>query len=256
MPSTHLLGYILSLLIGLSLGLIGAGGSIITVPVLVYALGVEPYRAVGMSLAIVGTTSLFGAALHFRRGNVRAKTGLLFGASGILAAYAGSHLTHRVSPAALLTIFAVLMLAVAIRMLAGSAAGEAGSPGRGPGRAQAIFAGAVTGALTGFLGVGGGFLIVPALVLFSGLAMKQAVGTSLMVIALNCAAGLAGQLGQSGWDPPMTLTVTALAAAGMLAGVSIAHRVPSHELRRGFAVFVIVVAVFLFYRNLPELFAG
>jgi uncharacterized membrane protein YfcA len=256
MLPAHLVGYVLSLLIGLSLGLIGAGGSIITVPVLVYALEVEPHRAAGMSLAIVGTTSLFGAGLHFRRGNVRAKTGLLFGASGVVGAFAGAQLTHLLSPAALLTIFAALMLGVAIRMLTHDAGGESNGAVHEPRRAKAVLAGVVTGTLTGFLGVGGGFLIVPALVLFAGLAMKQAVATSLVVIALNCAAGLAGHLGQGSFDAPMTLAVTALAVAGMFGGVAISHRLPSRELRRGFAVFVILVAVFLFARNLPLLLAG
>lgn len=256
MLPVHLVGYVLSLLIGLSLGMIGAGGSIITVPVLVYALDVEPHQAVGMSLAIVGTTSLCGTALHFRRGSVSAKTGLLFGTSGILGAFAGAHLTHCVSPSALLTIFAALMLAVAVRMLTHDPAGDSCGPVHGPSRAKAILAGVVTGTLTGFLGVGGGFLIVPALVLFAGLAMKQAVATSLMVIALNCAAGLAGHLGESDFHAPMTLVVTALAVAGMFAGVAISHRLPSRQLRRGFAIFVILIAVFLLVRNLPVLLAG
>jgi len=243
------LGLALSAGIGVSLGLIGGGGSIITVPVLVYVLGVDAHEAIGMSLAVVGVTSLVGATLHRRRGAVRLRTGALFGVSGILGALFGSRLTYLLSSAALLLTFAGLMILVSVLMLTRSQSGldrAAGSPRR---TSRAILVGLGIGVLTGFLGVGGGFLIVPALVLFGGLGIKEAIGTSLVVIAINCAAGLAGHLTQGGFDPGLAGLVAALAAAGTLAGTALSHRVSPAGLRRGFAVFVLLVAAFLVAMN-------
>ena len=164
------LGLILSGLIGLSLGLIGGGGSIITVPVLVYVLGVEAHAAVGMSLAVVGGTSLVGSLLHRKQGNLRLQTGLIFGASGIVGALAGSPLTKLLSPPALLMTFALLMLLIGVLMLRRKprAAAENLEAREKPSVWKALAAGFGVGVLTGFLGVGGGFLIVPALVVFGG----------------------------------------------------------------------------------------
>jgi len=170
-----ILGLALSAGIGLSLGLVGGGGSIITVPVLVYVLGVDVHEAVGMSLAVVGVTILVGAALHRLRGAVRARTGVLFGGSGILGAFFGSRLTYLLSSRALLLTFAALMIVISILMLTRSQADldrAAGAPRNTP---RAVLVGLVIGVLTGFLGVGGGFLIVPALVLFGGLGIKEAL---------------------------------------------------------------------------------
>lgn len=247
------LGLVLSAAIGLSLGLIGGGGSIITVPVLVYVIGVDAHQAVGMSLAVVGAASLIGAALHHRHGTVNVKTGALFGLSGTIGAYFGSGLTYLFSSGALLLSFAALMLVIAVLMLTGERGGRSETASRQNGRFKAVLAGLVVGLLTGFLGVGGGFLIVPALVLFGGLAMKDAIGTSLMVIAINCAAGLAGHLSYGGFDLRITALVTALAAAGTLAGTALSHRTAPQKLRSGFAVFVIAVAAFLIAKNYPAL---
>ena len=258
----HLIvGLALSAAIGLSLGMIGGGGSIITVPVLVYVLGVEAHEAVGMSLAVVGVTSLIGASLHHRQGTVKLRTGALFGAAGISGAYFGSRLTYLVSPAVLLLSFAGLMLAVAALMLlqrragakqSAAIAGETVRPH--PRLVNAVTAGLVVGVLTGFLGVGGGFLVVPALVLFGGLAMKEAIGTSLLVIAINCAAGLLGHLQYGGFDPRLTFLVTALEALGTLAGTALSHSASPARLRTGFAVFTIAVAFFLVAKNYSVLF--
>ena len=183
------LGLILSAGIGLSLGLIGGGGSIITVPVLVYVLGVPAHRAIGMSLAVVGSTALVGALLHHRKGAVVWRTASVFAASGIASAYLGSKLTRLVAAPVLLLLFGILMLVVAAVMLMRKHPTE-DEPQHVPSLPREILAGLGVGFLTGFLGVGGGFLIVPALVLFGGLAMKDAIGTSLFVIAVNCASGL------------------------------------------------------------------
>ncbi|MDQ3374308.1 MAG: sulfite exporter TauE/SafE family protein, partial [Acidobacteriota bacterium] len=167
-----ILGLVLSGLIGLSLGLIGGGGSIITVPVLVYVLGVEAHAAVGMSLAVVGATSLVGSFLHYRRGTVRLKTGLIFGAAGVVGALLGSPLTRLLSPAALLMTFATLMLVIAVLMLRRKSNAGIIEVEQVLSVWKAILAGFGVGVLTGFLGVGGGFLIVPALVMFGALGMK------------------------------------------------------------------------------------
>jgi uncharacterized membrane protein YfcA len=243
-----IVGLLLSAVIGLSLGLIGAGGSIITVPLLVYVMRVPPHEAVGMSLAVVGSTALVGAWMHHRRGGVRGRVALLFAVGGVLGALAGSRLTYLVSPATLLLIFAALMFIVAGLMLRRSAVEDAAAPAS---VARSLAAGLGVGVLTGFLGVGGGFLIVPAMALFGGLTMRQAVGTSLAVIALNSAAGFVAHLGRSEFDLPLTAMVAGMAMLGAIAGTTFSLRLPALALRRGFAWFVLAVALFLIVRNLP-----
>lgn len=241
-------GLVLSALIGLSLGLIGGGGSILTVPILVYLLGVGPHEAVGMSLAVVGATSLFGSVLHYRAGNVDLKGGLLFGVSGIVGALLGSPLTRLVSSETLLFSFGVLMLVVAATMFGRRRAGK-GVAGHGPHPVQAVAAGFGVGVLTGFLGVGGGFLIVPALVLFGRLDVKKAIGTSLFVIFLNCVAGLIGHLSQGSFDLNITVAVMGLAVAGAVGGTILSHRLAADRLQKMFAVLVLLVGVFLVAKN-------
>lgn len=244
-------GLALSLGIGLSLGLIGGGGSIVTVPVLVYVLKVEPREAVPMSLAVVGATSLLGAALHHRRGTVRARAAALFAGAGVLSSFLGARLTYLVSPQVLLLSFAVLMLAVGLRMaLSGPQVEEAHRPAR---PSKLVLAGLAVGLLTGFLGVGGGFLVVPALALFAGLDMREAVGTSLLVISINSAAGLAGHLAHGGFPAGLTLLVAALAAAGAWLGTRASHHASPVLLRRVFSALVVAVAVFLLAANLLPL---
>jgi uncharacterized membrane protein YfcA len=254
-----MLGLFLSALIGLSLGLIGGGGSIITVPVLVYVLGVEPHKAVGMSLAVVGGTSLIGAGLHYRRGNLQMRTGLTFGLAGIAGALAGAPLTTLLSPAALLMTFALLMLLVAIVMLRRKptvAESETSEMRQKPDVWKALLAGFGVGVLTGFLGVGGGFLIVPALVMFGGLSMKDAIGTSLFVIFLNCVAGLVGHASSGVFDWGLTAQVTGLAITGTIFGTLLSNRLEAKKLQSGFAIFVLMVAVFLIGKNYTVLLGG
>jgi hypothetical protein len=248
MSFIFLTGLVLSALIGLSLGLIGGGGSILTVPILVYFLEVEAYEAVGMSLAVVGATSAFGAFLHRRRGNLDIPTGLLFGGAGMAGALTGSPLTRLVSSNVLLLIFAGLMFVVAFAMLWRRTHSDAGGSHEFS-RAKATAAGFGVGVLTGFLGVGGGFLIVPALVFFGGLTIKPAIGTSLLVIAMNSAAGFAGHLAQTHLSVVLTLLVLAMALAGTVAGTILSHRLAAGRLQRVFALLVIGVAVFLVVKN-------
>lgn len=247
------IGLILSAAIGLSLGLIGGGGSILTVPILVYFLGVEAHEAVGMSLAVVGATSLFGSYLHYRRDNVNFSSGLLFGIAGIFGAFLGSPLTKLVSPNILLLIFGGLMFIVAVSMLWRKNYAE----GKIPSKQilwKAILAGFGVGVLTGFLGVGGGFLIVPALVMFGGLEMKKAIGTSLFVIFLNCIAGLIGHASQNHFDWSLTVLVMLLAVVGTILGTILSHKLAAHRLQKMFAVLVLAVAVLLFAKNYAVLF--
>lgn len=241
-------GLLMSALIGLSLGLIGGGGSIITVPLLVYVIGVAPHEAIPMSLAVVGSTSVIGSLMHHRAGRVVWRTAVLFGIAGIAGAFFGSRLTYLVSDRALLLIFAALMLVVASLMLMRHDR-EDGETDHHAVLWKAIAAGSGVGILTGFLGVGGGFLIVPALMLFGHLRVKEAIGTSLVVIAINCAAGLAGHLRFGGLDPLLTSLVGLFAIGGAFGGTYIAGRASPANLRKGFALFVIAVAIFLVVRN-------
>ena len=253
MAPVYVIGLILSAVIGLSLGLIGGGGSILTVPILVYFLDVPPHEAIAMSLAVVGATSMFGAYLHYRADNVNFSSGLLFGVAGIIGAFLGSPLTKLVSPGTLLFIFGVLMLVVAVSMLWRKRARNDNAEHK-PHPAQAVIAGLGVGVLTGFLGVGGGFLIVPALVFFGALEVKKAIGTSLFVIFLNCVAGLIGHISQNAFDLPLTGVVTALAVGGAVVGTILSHRMAAHRLQRMFAVLVLGVGAFLVVKNYALIF--
>jgi len=242
---------LLSALIGLSLGLLGGGGSTLAVPVLVYVAGLEVREAIAASLAIVGTTSLAGAFFHARVGRVRFRAAALFGGAGMLGAPIGALATRFVPGPVLLLSFAALMIVVSVLMLRRPAL--AASAGARPASVSAIAAAGIgVGLLTGFLGVGGGFLIVPALVLLVGLPMHEAVGTSLLLIAANSAAGLLGHLG-AGFPLGLTAAFTAMASAGAMAGTRLAGRIAAERLRRGFGLFVLVVGLALAFRNLAEL---
>src|SRR5688572_11953769 len=186
----ELLGAALAILIGLTLGLLGAGGSILTVPVLVYVLGVATKPAIAMSLPIVGTTSLVGAISHWRSGNVELHTAVSFGAIAMVGSYAGARLSIFMSGGAQLALLGIVMFGAAFSMLRGGATPATPSPDHPSPttrRRRALLAATAlgVGVLTGLVGIGGGFLIVPALVLLAHVPMKHAVGTSLVVIAMN-----------------------------------------------------------------------
>lgn len=246
MAAHLLLALALSTLIGVSLGLLGGGGSILALPVLVYVARVPVHAAIGMSLAVVGTTALVGGLFHARAGRVELRRGAFFAACGMLGAPLGARATHLVAPRALMLLFAGLMLGVGALMLRGGSARPAG------GRAHpvaAAAAGAGVGLLTGFLGIGGGFLVVPALTLLLGLEMHAAVGTSLLVIAANAAAGLTSHLRQGELPLGLTAAFTAAAALGALAGVRLASGLDPARLRKGFALFVLAVGALVLARN-------
>lgn len=243
---------VLSAFVGISLGLLGGGGSILAVPVLVYVGGVTPHAAIGMSLAIVGTTSLFAGLMHGRSGNVGWRLVAPFGLFGVGASYLGARATRGVPPELLLVLFGSVMLVAGALMLRGRREEE--SPGRQPPRVLALVPVAIgLGLLTGILGVGGGFLIVPALVLFGGLPMRLAVGTSLFVIAVNSAAGFLAHLSEHDLDVPRTIAFTAAAVAGAIAGQRLAGRVSPRTLRTAFGALVVVVGIVLLAKNLAAL---
>jgi len=236
----------LAAVIGLSLGLLGGGGSILAVPVLVYVAGLEAAEAIPTSLAVVGATSLIACLDHARAGRVDARAAIAFGVTGAVGAAAGARLTPLVGGRGLLLLFALVMLSAGGLMLRPAApSARARHPWAVP------LAGLSVGVLTGFLGVGGGFLVVPALALLARLEMPVAVGTSLAVIAVNAAAGLAGHLGRGELRGGLTLAFTAAAVAGALAGSRLAGRARPAALRRGFALLVILVGLALLIGNLP-----
>jgi uncharacterized membrane protein YfcA len=277
------------LLIGLSLGALGGGGSILTVPALIYLLHQQPHAATTGSLLIVGITALAGMAAHRQAGRVRVAQGVTFGVLGVAGSYAGTRLSAGVEPDLLLTLFAVLMLVAAAAMLRrrratgrgtvqASTATAAASTARDrddaaartsrgrpaqrwrqlsravPGGVRIVAAATAVGLLTGFFGVGGGFVIVPALVLALGFDMPAAVGTSLLVITINSAVALAARLGgQVHLDWPLLAVLTAAALAGTVAGNRVASRVDASRLTAAFTVLLAAVAVYSLGRSLPGL---
>lgn len=246
-----LMDVLLGFLIGLTLGLLGGGGSILTVPALVYIVGVNPQAAVTASLVIVGMNSAMGAMMHRSQGTLNWRVALTFGGAGMIVSYLSAGLSKLVSSHMLLVLFALLMLVVGSIMIFRKS--QASGSGAARGWPVILLSGAAVGLLTGFLGVGGGFLIVPALVMLVGLPMKQAVGTSLIVIAMNSLAGFLGHLS----GPPVDLTVVALFVAagfaGALTGARLVKRVNPDLLRRAFAVFVIGLALLLLADNVRYL---
>ncbi len=241
---------VLSVLIGVALGLLGGGGSILTLPILTYVAGVETKAAIASSLFVVAVTSATGVIAHARAGRVRWRTGLVFGAAGMAGAFAGGRLAAYLPGQVLMLAFAGMMLATAIAMLRGRRTPATAAVVRELPVAKVIVEGVVVGVVTGIVGAGGGFLVVPALVLLGGLRMEHAVGTSLLVIAMKSFAGLAGHLGHVEIDWPLTLAVTAAAVVGSFAGGALAGRVPPTSLRKGFGIFVLLMAALVLLQEL------
>ena len=237
------LALVLSLLIGVSLGLLGGGGSILTLPILTYAAGMEPRQAVAASLFVVAVTSATGAIAHARAGRVEWRIGALFGLAGMAGAFAGGRAAILVPAPVLMVAFAVMMIGTSIAMLREHRVPRAPRPGMPVGRI--LLDGAAVGLVTGMVGAGGGFLVVPALVLLGGLPMDLAVGTSLIVIAMKSFAGLAGHLGHVELDWSTTIAVTAAAVVGSIAGGRLAGTIAPARLRRAFGLFVLVMAAII-----------
>jgi uncharacterized membrane protein YfcA len=250
-----IVGLFLAALMGLSLGLLGGGGSILAVPILKYALSFGAKEAIASSLTVVGATSLFGAVPHWREGRVRLRTGLVFGLAAMAGAFLGAeYLAPFLSGATQLALFGVVMLVAAFFMFRENESAKAAHGTEKGSLARTyllllLALGGAVGVLTGLVGVGGGFLIVPALVLLARVPMKEAVGTSLLVIAMNSLAGFAGYLGEVSFQWRLMALFAVLAVAGSLAGTYLVRFVPHGALKRSFAVFLIIMAAFILYEN-------
>jgi hypothetical protein len=243
--------------VGLSLGLLGGGGSILAVPIFVYVLGYGAKEAIAMSLAVVGFTSLAAAAGHWRAGNVDVRVAAVFGPVAMAGAFAGARLAAFVSGAFQLSLFAAVMLVSAVFMLRGSSPSLAAAPQPGPMPLGLIVVEALlVGMLTGLVGGGGGFLVVPALALLGKVPIRVAIGTSLLVTALNSAAGFAGYLGQVELPWLFMATFAAVAIAGAVGGSWLVRFVPQRALRRSFAALLVVMGTLILYQNRAALLPG
>lgn len=271
-------GYLASILMGLSLGMIGGGGSILTVPILVYLFAIPPVLATAYSLFIVGLTALVGGLSYLRKGEVDVKTGIIFAVPSFIGVYLtrayvmpslpdpvfsiGTLLVSK--PLLIMLVFSVLMLAASISMIRGgkkSAGDKAENPKTpktlNPGITQSTpwlligAEGLIVGGVTGFVGAGGGFLIIPALVVLVGLSMKRAVGTSLMIIAAKSLLGFTGDL-QTGTQMDWTLliSISAIALIGLFVGMNLGKKVPEQVLKKAFGYFVLVMGSFILFDQL------
>ena len=270
-----LLGAVLGLVVGITMGLLGGGGSILAVPIFVYILGIAPKSAIAMSLASVGATSAIGAASHWRQGSVDLRVAGIFGGAAMVAAFAGARIARLVPETVQLTLFGVIVLAAALLMLRNAQRQPDETPPPSAPRAEPqeplldeppvapmvppdvrelrwgwiAAQGLGVGLLTAIIGVGGGFIIVPALVLIGGLSMRQAVGTSLIVITMNAASGFAGYVGVVPIDWPVVALFAGSASLGILAASRYSRRVPQRVLKQGFAMLLLVVGAYVLYRR-------
>ena len=265
----EIIGYLLAALVGISLGLIGGGGSILMVPILVYVFALNPVTATSYSLFIVGSTSLVGAFNNYRKGQVSIKTALLFGLSSITTVFITRKLLMPAVPDVLGTIgrmeikktmlimvlFAALMLMASVAMIRSKKETESADAEKTkPAIGKLLLYGILIGLATGFLGAGGGFLIIPALVLLLNMPMKKAIGTSLLIIALNSLIGFTGDIGHIAIEWKFLLLVAAIAIAGIFIGGALAKKIPGAKLKKAFGWFVLVMGIYiilkeLFFRN-------
>lgn len=264
----------LGFLVGFSMGALGGGGSILAVPVLVYVVGQAAPVATTTSLVVVGLAALAGMGDHWRAGRVRPGIGVVFGLAGIGGSIGGSALNRRLDPDVLLLAFAAMVLVAAWRMLVGCPSctkiGEnrALAPGDAPGGSVAVIAGlrvdaatiakvlvagTLVGFFTGLFGVGGGFIIVPALTLLLRFAMPEAIGTSLLIIAVNAAVALVARMGTASIDWSITVLFTLTALAGVLAGSRAANRLRARTMLRSFAALLVAVGAYTAARSVASL---
>ena len=262
----ELFGYVAAVFIGLILGLIGGGGSILTVPVLVYVFHINPTLGTGYSLFIVGSTSLIGVFSKMKQKEVDVKTALVFGLPSMIAVfltrkwilptipdliYSSEHLILTKSNA-MLVLFSILMLFAAFKMLIGQTTAQEQEQRAFQWNSYPLMLqGLIVGLLTGFVGVGGGFLIVPALVMFSKLPMKLAIGTSLLIISVNSLVGFTGDVWSQGgkMDWSFLSLITLLSILGILIGGQLSKRMETKILRKGFAWFVLLMSIFIFVKE-------
>jgi hypothetical protein len=246
------LGYLFAALIGLALGTLGGGGSILTVPVLVYVLGFDAKLAIAMSLPVVGAAALVGVISHWRAGNVRLQTAAIFGSVAMVGSYAGARASVWFSARAQLLILGTVMVAAAVSMLRNAAQDE-GPESLPPHPALLLAVALAVGLLTGLIGIGGGFLIVPALVILGRVPMKAAVGTSLLVIALNSTSGFLGHYGREVVPWGFVVRFTSVAMLGILAGTALVHHIPTRQLKRAFALLLVIIGALILWQNRTQL---
>jgi len=261
----EIIGYLASIVMGLTLGLIGGGGSILTVPILVYLFDVDPVLSTAYSLFVVGLTSAVGSFSHFKSGNVHVKTAIIFGVPAIAAVFSVRKFIMPIIPdpvftvesvevsksLAVLVLFGVLMLLASITMIRKPIQQKEG-PGKINYNYPLIFIeGIVVGGITGLVGAGGGFLIIPALVLLAGLPMKQAVGTSLVIIAFKSLIGFTGDLGgELSIDYQFMLIFSIFAIVGIIIGSYLTRFIPNEKLKPVFGWFVLVMGVYILVKEL------
>lgn len=251
-----ILPWVGALLVGLSLGLMGSGGSILTVPVLIYLAGEQEKVAIAESLGIVGAISFLGAIPYAFKQQVHWRSVILFGIPGMIGTYGGAIISGFVSGTFQLILFAIVMLLAAILMFRNK---KLDTKNNEPKKDQfwwvIAIEGLVVGVLTGLVGVGGGFLIVPALVLLGGLSMHLAIGTSLVIIAMKSFSGfykyidVLDELGLSiNWE--LVLIFSLIGAVGSFVGKAIGGKISGEKLKRGFAIFLLVMGVYIIYMNI------
>ncbi len=255
----QIIGHILAGCIGLSLGLIGGGGSVLAVPILVYVMGIAPKPAIAMTLFIVGVVSLIGLIPHWQHGNVNLKKAFMFGSATMLGAFLGAKIATLpfVTGARQMLLFAVMMLLAAIFMIKKSGTttgGETDLNSYPPPVCKYCWLWMLTegigiGILTGLVGVGGGFAIVPALVLLGNTPIKEAIGTSLVIIAMNSTAGFVGYFGQVELNLSLMLSFTLVASLGILVGGYVSKFVQAKQLQKGFGYFLIAVSAFILFQQ-------
>lgn len=260
------MGYIAALFIGISLGLIGGGGSILTVPVLVYLFGINPILSTSYSLFVVGSTSLVGAFNNYVKGFVRIKTALLFGLSSITTVFITRKFLIPLIPHHIATIgtcsiteglatmvmFAVLMVIASISMIKNSEQTTQEKQGESKklDLVKLLLYGVAIGIATGLLGAGGGFLLIPTLVLLVKLPMKDAIGTSLFIIALNSLIGFTGDIGHFNMDWLFLFKVTSIAISGTFIGSLIGKKISGEKLKKGFGWFVLVMGIYILTKEI------
>lgn len=265
----EIIGYIASIFMGLSLGMIGGGGSILTVPILVYLFGTNPITATAYSLFIVGSTALVGGIFYFKKGEVDLKTGFIFAVPSFIGVYLtrayvvpalpdpvfslGSFVFSK--PLLIMLVFAILMVAASVSMIK-TKKSEVSKAELSP-MAKILLIGLeglIVGGVTGFVGAGGGFLIIPALVVLVGMPMKIAVGTSLFIIAAKSLIGFMGDLqhhAEINW--PLITTITGIAIIGLFLGMYLSKKVSEKGLKKGFGYFVLLMGTFILIDQLKKL---
>jgi hypothetical protein len=240
----------LGLLVGFVLGLLGGGGSILAVPIFLYVLNVPAKPAIAMSLAVVGLSAFVGFLTHWRQGTVALKVALPFGLCAMAAAFVTARLARFVPAVVQLALFAVFAFAAAIAMLLDARKPEAEAAGARDAAnsrfsAKLIPQAVGVGVLTSLIGAGGGFVIVPSLVLLAGVPIKPAVGSSLLIIALNALAGFVGYIGQVPIDWPLIGSFTLMAAIGAVSGTKLLPFVPQRRVKQAFAILILVLGTYL-----------